>query len=110
MSATFLIQLFGTLFGIAMIYFTFIRFKKKELAGSEFFLWLVGWLIFMIIALIPNVLDPVVHTFNFDRRLDFFIVIGFFVLIGLVFHNYIIVNRSHKKLEGVVRKIAMERK
>ena len=110
MSTTFWIQFLGTLFGIFMIYFTFLKFKRRELTKSEFLIWFIGWVIFIIIATIPTVLDPVVDKFNFYRRLDFFIVIGFFTLLGLCFYNYSIVKKSQKKIEGVVRKIAIENK
>ena len=109
MSTTFWIQLLGTLFGISMIYFTFVKFKRRELEKSEFFLWFIGWIIFIIIAILPTILDPVVDKFNFYRRLDFFVVIGFFALLGLGFYNYSIVKKSQKKIEGVVRKIAIEK-
>lgn len=110
MSTTFWIQLLGTLFGIIMMYFTFVKFKRRELGKSEFLIWSIGWIIFIIIASMPTILDPIVETFNFYRRLDFFVVIGFFALLGLGFYNYSVVRKNQKKIEGVVRKIAIENK
>ena len=109
MSTTFWIQFIGTLFGISMIYFTFLKLKKKEFGSGESLVWFIGWSIFIIIAIIPTVFDPIIDSLNFYRRLDFFIVVGFFVLLGFGFYNYSIVKKNQKKLELLVRKIAFKK-
>lgn len=108
MSTTFWIQFIGALFGMFMIYVTFIKFKRKELLKTEFLLWFIGWVIFIMLALMPSILDPVINTFNFYRRLDFFVVVGFFALLALSFYNYSIVKRTQKRVELLVRKMAIK--
>lgn len=109
MSTTFWIQLLGSLFGVSMIYLTFLKLKKKELVRSEALMWIIGWIIFIIIAIIPTILDPIVESLNFYRRMDFFVVIGFFLLLGISFYNYSVVKRTQKKVENLIRKMAMEK-
>ena len=108
MSTTFWIQFLGVLFGTAMIYFTFVKYKRKEINPAEFIIWAVGWAILIIIAIIPYALDPIIAPLNFYRRLDFFVVLGFFILLMLGFYNYTTVKKMEKKLELFVRKEALE--
>ena len=109
MSTTFWIQFLGTLFGIAMIYLTFLKFKKKELRKIEFSVWIVVWIIFIAVSIMPTILDPVVFSLNFYRRLDFLVVIGFFVLLGMNFYNYIVMKKTQRKLETLIRRMALKK-
>ncbi|MCK4589184.1 MAG: DUF2304 domain-containing protein [Nanoarchaeota archaeon] len=109
MSTTFWIQFLGTLFGIAMLYFTFIKFKRKELSKIEAIGWFLGWVIFIIIAIVPFMLDPIVDTLRFYRRLDFFVVVGFFVLLGLGFYTYNLARNNQRKFEKIVRRLAIKK-
>ena len=36
-STTFWIQFLGIIFGLIMMYFTFVKFKRKEISSSETF-------------------------------------------------------------------------
>ena len=109
MSTTFWIQLLGIIFGVAMIYFSFVKFKRKELNNKEFLVWVIGWIMLIVIAVIPSILDFIIAPLNFYRRLDFFVVIGFFVLLSLSFYNYSVVKKMDRKLEFFVRREAIEK-
>lgn len=108
MSTTFWIQFLGVIFGLGMMYFTFVKYKRKEISKMEFGVWLIGWIILVLIALVPYALDAVIAPLNFYRRLDFFVVLGFFVLLGLGFFNYSTVKKMEKKLEVFVRREALQ--
>jgi hypothetical protein len=107
MSTTFWIQFIGIIFGLAMLYFTFVKFKRKELSRPELIIWSAGWVALAVVAIIPYSLDPIIAPLNFYRRLDFFVVIGFFVLLGLSFYNYGTTKKMEKKLETFVRQEAL---
>lgn len=106
-STTFWIQLLGIIFGLFMLYFTFLKFKRKEINSLERWLWSLGWLMLIILAVTPYILDPIIGTLKFYRRLDFFVVLGFFILLGLGFYNYSTTKKMEKKLETFVRKEAI---
>lgn len=108
MTTTFWIQLGGVIFGAAMLYFTFVKYKRKELTSVELGMWFGTWFTLIAVAIIPNILDPIIAPLNFYRRLDFFVVLGFFVLLGLGFYNYSTVKKMEKKLEHYVRQEAIE--
>jgi len=108
LNTTFWIQLLGVIFGSAMIYFTFVKYKRKELSKREFTFWLGCWALLIVIAIIPYVLDPIIAPLHFYRRLDFFVVLGFFILLLLGFHSYTSLKKLEKKLEKFVREEALK--
>jgi|TARA_B100001964_G_C13980257_1_gene485892 hypothetical protein len=104
------IQILGVLFGFFMIYYTFLQYKRKEFTIKEYSFWFVFWGIFVIVTLFPQLLDPVLNTLNISRTLDFFIIAGFLFLTFVVFYTYTIVRKNQRKVEEIVRNIALKRK
>jgi hypothetical protein len=104
------IQILGILFGFFMMYYTFLQYKRKEFTIKEYSFWFMFWSIFVIITLFPQILDPVLSTLNIARTLDFFIITGFLFLIFVIFYTYTVVRKNQRKLEEIVRKIALKGK
>ncbi|MFH1590419.1 MAG: DUF2304 domain-containing protein [archaeon] len=104
------IQIFGILFGLGLIYLTFLYYKRKEFSVSELVFWMMFALLFISISLFPSILDPIVETFDFARTFDFLVVVGFMVIVGLVFYMFSVVQRTQKKVENLVRTLAIERR
>ncbi|MBI2138595.1 DUF2304 domain-containing protein [Candidatus Woesearchaeota archaeon] len=102
------IQLLGILVGLGFLYITFLNFKRRELTVREFSFWISLWIAFTILSIIPQILDPIIRSLNLSRRLDFFIIIGFMFLIWAVFYTYLIVRKSQKRIEEIVRKLALK--
>lgn len=104
------IQILGILFGFFMMYYTFLHYKRKEYTTKEYAFWSVFWAVFVVVTLFPQILDPVLTTLNIVRALDFFIVVGFLFLMFVVLYTYTIVRKNERKLEEVVRQIALKKK
>ena len=104
------IQIVGLLFGLFIIYLTFLNYKRKEFTTKEFVFWIILWVIFIVLTLFPFLLDPIVKSFGFFRALDVLIVSGFLFLIAAVFYTYTVVRRTQRQIEKVVREIAMRKK
>jgi hypothetical protein len=103
------IQIVGLLFGVFMMYYTFLHHKRKELTIKEYSFWIILWIVFIIVALFPQILDPLVRSLSLARTLDFFIILGFMFLIGSIFYIYLIVRKNQKRLEDIVRKVAIDK-
>jgi len=103
------IQIAGFLFGLFMIYYSFLHYKRKEFTAKEFGFWSSLWVAFIVIALFPFVLDPVVKTFGFFRALDLLIISGFLFLILSIFYIYTITRKNQRQLETIVREISMKK-
>jgi hypothetical protein len=103
------IQILGLLFGLFMIYYSFLSFKKKEFRKREFVLWMIIWILFIVVTVFPSLLNPLVESLNLVRRMDFYIIIGFMFLIGLGFYSYSVAKKNQRKIENIVREIAIKR-
>ncbi len=103
------VQIVGILFGLFMAYYTFLNYKRKEIKVNEFVVWMLGWLSFIVLTMFPNSLDFAAKTLNISRTLDFLTILGFLVLLLLTYHNYFVTKKNQKKIEAVVRKIAIDR-
>lgn len=106
MNTTFWIQVLGLLFGLAMLYFTFLKLKRKEINRLEAAMWTAGWIVLIIIAIVPYIIDPLIAPLHFYRRLDFFVVSGFFILLAFEFYNYNLVQKNRKEIERIVKAVA----
>ncbi|MBT4541080.1 DUF2304 domain-containing protein [Candidatus Woesearchaeota archaeon] len=104
------IQIFGMFFSCIMIYLTFLHYKRKEFSVEIFFFWLTLWLGFIFMVVYPTSLDFLIRgILKFGRRLDFFIVLGFIFLIALMYYNYIVVRYTKKRVERIIREVALEK-
>ncbi len=104
------VQVAGALFGVFMMYYTFLKFKRKEFSSAEYLCWMVLWVAFVAASLFPNWLNPIVKSLSFARTFDFLVIVGFLFVIGMTFYTYTIVNKSRKQVEELVRTIAMRKK
>lgn len=104
------IQIAAFLFGIFMMYYSFIRLKRKEFTKKEFVFWTVIWVVFIIATSVPDLLEPFFRKLNFARKLDAYIIGGFMFLIGITFYIYTLTRKNQKQIEEIVRKIALEKK
>lgn len=104
------IQILGMLFGFFMLYYNFLQYKRKEFTAKEYGFWFVFWGAFVAMALFPQILDPLLATFGIIRALDFFIITGFLFLIFVIFYTYVQLRKTQKKLEDLVRNIALNKK
>ena len=104
------IQIAGLLFGLFMIYYSFLNYKRKEISAKEFGFWFFVWILFIVVTLFPNWLDPIVEKLNFARTFDLLLIVGFMFLVLVVFYNYTITRKNQRKLETVVREVAIRKK
>ena len=104
------IQIAGFLFGLFMIYYSFLNYKRKEFTAKEFSFWLVLWIVFIVIAAFPSILDPIAKTFSFFRTLDLLVISGLLFVIAVIFYTYTLTRKNQKQLETIVREIAIKGK
>ena len=103
------IQIAGFLFGLFMIYYSFLSYKRKQFTVTEFVFWAVVWVLLIIVAFFPFILDPIVKYLGFFRVLDVLVVSGFLFLILAVFYTYTLTRKTQKQVEAVVRQMAIKR-
>jgi len=92
-----------------MLYYSFLYFKRKEFKIQEFIFWTIVWIIFIIVTIYPYTLEYFTRKMSLQRPLDALIIFGFIFLIILGFYNYINTKKNQKKLEYLVRELALEK-
>ena len=103
------IQIAGFLFGLFIIYYSFLNYKRKEFTLREFLFWICLWSVFIAFSVFPFVLDPILKPLGFFRALDLFVIAGFLFLTAMIFHTYTIVRKAQKQVEAVVRVLALKK-
>ena len=102
------VQIIGILFGLFMAYFIFLHYKRKEFGRSQFVIWQIIWIGFILAVIFPNLLGTLISELGIVRAMDFFMIAGFMFLMLLTVNNYFIVNKINKKLEENTRKEALK--
>ena len=103
------VQIIGMLFGAFMAYYSFLHFKRKEFNTGILVFWLIVWAGVVVVSIVPKALDPIATTLNFVRVMDLLTVVGFMFLVGVVFYNFSITKKTEKKVEELVRHLAMKK-
>lgn len=104
------LQITGILFSLFMIYFSLLHYKKGQLNGIEISSWIVIWVAVILIVIFPEIVRVHAASFAISRLLDLLIGGAFIVIFIMVASSYVKVNRVEKKLEDLVRKLALKKK
>ena len=102
------IQIISITFTLIVLYFTYLHFRRKDFSGKEFLFWIVIWIGFLGVCLFPGYVSPHVQSLGFARLMDFVIVIALVLIFGVLFHNYFVVRKMEKRIEALVRKLALK--
>ncbi len=104
------IQLLAILFVLWMTYFTYLHYRRKEFTISEFAFWQVIWTSLFLVVLFPTRLQSILNLFNISRVFDLLVVGGIVILFGVTFRNYVLLRRTERQLEKLVRSLALSPK
>lgn len=102
------IQILGVIFALFMGYFSFVYFKRREFSLPVLILWEILWFALIFVTIFPTSTNFFLEKLGLARAMDFFMILGFMVVLGLSFYNYIVVGRLQKKIEKLVRKEALK--
>ena len=104
------IQVIGIIFSIALMYFTFLNYKRNEMNSAEFVFWEALWVIFAYVVLVPYSLSFIADTLHLVRLMDLFTISALMFLIVLTYYNYTMNMHTRKKIEQIVRAIALRKR
>jgi len=102
------VQLLGILFGIVMIYFTFLYYKRHNYDKMAFIFWLITWLGVIVIFGLPKLIYGVMDFLAIQRTADFFTATAIIFLTTLIFYLYSSVKKTESRVEKLVRKLAIQ--
>ncbi len=104
------LQLVGIMFGVVMLYLTFVHSKKGQFTSREYVGWSGVWILLMGITLFPGLLDPILKGLTVIRAMDLYMSVGFLMLLSMVFYIYLIERTNQKKIETLSREVAFIKK
>lgn len=103
-----LIQLIAGAFALLMFYLTFLHFKRREFSPRVFTIWSVIWLGFLIVSVFPELANQLVDDLGVTRALDLFTILGFILILAVIFRLFVIITVIERRLETLVRKEALK--
>ena len=104
------VQILGLLFGLFMLYVSFIRMKRNEFTVKEGVFWIIIWVAFGAVSLFPQALDFLSwRVLKISRTIDLLIIVGMIFLAGSTFYIYTLVRMNQRQLEQMVRSTAIEK-
>lgn len=101
------IQIIALIFGLVMVYLTFLHYKRKEFNRYQFVIWEVLWFGFIIVTVLPDRFNLLTERLGIARAFDLFAIGAFVVVLSLSFHNYLLITKLEKRLENKVRQKAL---
>ena len=60
-------------------------------------------------VMFPETIYGIMETLSIQRTVDFFVIGGFLFFSVIIFHLYVVVKQTQKKVEMVVRRVALEK-
>jgi hypothetical protein len=101
-------QVIATFFALFMLYVTRIHDKQLKFSLIETLFWYSLWIIFVVIALFPDLLMGITQFLRFSRVFDLLIVGALMLITVIVIWNNFTQRVSNKKIEQFVRDHAIK--
>jgi hypothetical protein len=96
------IQIISIMFAIFMMYLVRLHFIRNNIGRKEYFFWNTAWIVFIIFALLPHLLTPVLTKLSVVRALDFLMIVAFMILTYIMFSDHIAIRDLYRKTEKLV--------
>lgn len=101
------LQVIATLFALVMLYIAYLHYRKGDINGLEILFWLIAWIAAILIVIFPELFSVFSKTVAISRAFDLAVVGGFILVIPIVYMSYVRTKRLEKKLEDLVRSMAV---
>lgn len=100
------IQILAILFVLWMTYFSYLHYRRREFSVIEFIFWMVVWIGLTVVVFFPHSVDYFLVKFSITSAFDLVVIVGIVVLFGITFRNYVLLRRTERKVELLVRELA----
>ena len=96
------IQILSIFFALFMMYLIRLHHRRGNLGVREYLMWLCCWCVFIVFALFPGVLTPVITTLKIVRVLDLLMEMAFKILTYLAFSDHMAVRDLYRKIDSLI--------
>lgn len=108
MVETFLgIQVISIMFAVFMMYLIFVHYKRHNLDQKEYILWNGAWILFIIFALLPHILTPLMTRLSVVRALDLLMIVAFMILTFIMFNDHIAIRDLYRTIGKLTVELTM---
>lgn len=104
------IQILGILFGLFMLYITYLYYKRGDYGFRDFMIWTGTWISFLFGISFPEFLEGLLEPLTVSSIMDLFTIASFMLLVALMFFVYDKTRKNEKNLNKLVREIALKEK
>jgi len=104
-----ILQILGAFFGVVMLYLTFLYYKRNTYDKKGAIVWALIWCGFIFLAAFPSITYGIMQKLEIERTVDFFVIGGFLVFSVIIFKTYTICKKLQKKMEKLVREVAIRK-
>jgi hypothetical protein len=101
------IQIIGILFGIFMLYLTFLYYKRRDFYARDFAIWFIIWGGFLAVISFPDLFRLFLQPLYVYRLMDLITIVAFIVMFLVLFVSYRTSKQNEKRLKEIVRKLAI---
>ncbi|MBR4447394.1 DUF2304 domain-containing protein [Methanobrevibacter sp.] len=91
---------------VAIIFFL-IRYLTERQSLATTILWTLLWLFVILFSIFPDASERFASLFGITRGLDFIIIVGFVVLLYVIFRLYNKLDKLQDDVNKVVKEIAL---
>src|SRR3989344_9033410 len=95
-------------FGLYMLFWVFLVYKKRIIFVNELIVWSLIWLFFLASILFPDLLEKITYRLGVVRVLDLIMVLSFVALWITSYKNYVDNQQIKKKFSDFVRQEAIK--
>ena len=103
----FLYSILFPIISIVAIVFFLLRYLTKKQSLFTTVLWTVLWLFVIIFSIFPTASERFARLFGITRGLDFIIIVGFIVLLYVIFKLYNRLDKLQEDVNKVVKEVAL---
>ncbi len=104
-----LFQLTAILFALFMSYVVRTHQLRARLSKMEASFWYSLWLVFIVLAALPDLLIGVADYFYFERVFDLLVVGAFMILAFISIRSYFKYRELQRQVERLIRQRAIDR-
>lgn len=101
------VQILILLFGLIMVYFTFLYYKRANYDKVGLVVWFLIWLGFIFLGIFPQTVYGIMQLLAIERTADLFYAGGMLFFAVLMFYLYNITKKNQKQVETLVRMLAI---
>lgn len=105
-----ILQFTALIFSLIMIYFALLHKKRNEISSIEFNSWATIWILVIFIAAFPDIFRSIAQDVLVTRLFDLVIIGGVAFTLVLATIAYVRASRSEKRMEELVRRLALKKR